>query len=323
MNILLWDAKLYPYIDTLKELLDGDVSVVDAAHCQDVPAAVQGSDVIISSTLDAHLATQAKRLRLLHAAGVGTDGIAFDALGPDVRVATTGHHEESIAEYVVMALIALQRDIRSQDAALRTGKWASAGQDPRIPQPARLKGRVVTFLGFGAVGQASWRALRHFGAEGIAITRSGSTDAVAHGLRWSGRNAELQRALQESDVLVVSIPLGADTRGTIGTEQLAALGSNGLVVNVALGPVVDEHALFAALEGRTIAGAAIDVWYRYPGPDGNAHPSDLPFGSVGNVIMTPHSSGVTQQTFQERVVAIAENINRFVQGEPLVDEVTR
>lgn len=323
MNILLWDAKLSPYIDTLKELLDGNVNVTDAAECQDVPAAVAEADIFIGSTFGADLASQAKGLRLLHAAGAGTDGIVFDALNPGVRVSTTGHHEESIAEYVVMSLVALQRDLRSQDAALRTGKWASAAQVPSIPQPATLKGRVVTFFGFGAIGQAAWRALRHFGAEGIAITRSGSTDAPAHGLRWSGQNAELQRALQESDILVVSVPLDPDTRGVIGAAQLAALGQNGLVVNVARGPVVEEHALFAALADKSIAGAAIDVWYRYPGPDGNAHPSDLPFGSLDNVIMTPHSSGVTQQTFRERVVAIAENINRFTRGEPLVDEVTR
>lgn len=240
-----------------------------------------------------------------------------------MKVAVTGHHEESIAEYVVMSLIALQRGIRSQDAQLRAGKWASAGQDPTIPQPTTLKGRVATFLGFGAIGQAAWYALRHFGVEGIAITRSGSIDARLEGLRWAGTTEKLDRAIEESSLLVISVPLDEQTRSVIGAAQLAALGGNGILVNVARGPVVEESALFEALSQRTVAGAAIDVWYRYPGADGVAFPSSLPFGHLDNILMTPHSSGVTEQTFRDRVAAIADNIDRFNRGDELRNEVSR
>lgn len=323
MKIVVWDSKLSPHIAALRQRVHADDVVVDATQSADVVGCIAEAEIIVTSSFPTELAGQASNLRLLHAAGAGTDGIALDALGPEVMVATTGHHEDSIAEYVVMALIALQRSLRNQDTQLRAGRWSSAGYDSLIPQPLTLSRRVATFLGFGAIGQASWRALRHFGVEGIAITRSGATDAKHHGLLWSGRTRDLNRALQESDLLIVSVPLDRETRGIVGATELENLGGNGLIVNVARGPVVDERSLFDMLRDHKIAGAAIDVWFRYPGTDGYAFPSDLPFGSLDNILMTPHSSGVTQQTFHDRAASIADNINRFRAGTPLRDGVVR
>lgn len=175
----------------------------------------------------------------------------------------------------------------------------------------------MTFLGFGHIGAASWKLLQSFGAEGVAVTRTGSVGAKAHGLRWAGSNEDLPRALAESDVLVISTPLTAETTGIIGAAQLEALGREGLLVNVARGPVVQEEALYAALKNHGIAGAAIDVWYRYPAADGFGKPSTLPFESLDNVILTPHSSAVTEETFRGRSQEIIENINRLAAGWPV------
>jgi phosphoglycerate dehydrogenase-like enzyme len=89
------------------------------------------------------------------------------------------------------------------------------------------------------------------------------------------------------------------------------LGSGGILVNVGRGPVVQEQALFDALAGHTIAAAAIDVWYQYPGADGVGRPSTLPFADLDNILMTPHSSGVTHHTFVGRVADVAANISRL------------
>ena len=175
----------------------------------------------------------------------------------------------------------------------------------------------MTFLGFGHIGAASWKLLEAFGAEGIAVTRTGSVDANAHGLRWAGRNQDLPKALEESDVLVISTPLTQATTGIIGKRQLEALGPQGLLVNVARGPVVQEEDLYTALKHRCLAGAAIDVWYQYPAADGLGKPSTLPFESLNNVILTPHSSAVTEETFRGRSQEIIENINRIATGRPV------
>jgi len=175
----------------------------------------------------------------------------------------------------------------------------------------------------GHIGQQTWNLFRAFGSTGAAVTGSGRVDAAAHGLAWTGDTIELDRLLRESDGVVISAPLTAATEGMIGAEQLRTLGADDVLINVGRGPLVQERALYEALlEGR-IRAAAIDVWYRYPGPDGCGPPSDLPFADLSNVLITPHSSGVTGNTFRGRGDDIAANIGRLQRGEPLRNVVAR
>jgi phosphoglycerate dehydrogenase-like enzyme len=110
----------------------------------------------------------------------------------------------------------------------------------------------------------------------------------------------------------------------IGAAELRALGPDGVLVNVGRGPIVDERALYEALRDGAIGAAAIDVWYRYPTGRGEpAAPSDFPFHELANVLMTPHSSGVTADTFIGRAGDIAENIGRLARGEALRNVIAR
>jgi phosphoglycerate dehydrogenase-like enzyme len=98
-----------------------------------------------------------------------------------------------------------------------------------------------------------------------------------------------------------------------------------LLVNVGRGPIVDQEALYTALREGAIGGAAIDVWYDYPAEGNEGAPSRFPFHELDNVLMTPHSSGLTRQTFALRAADIAANIGRLAADEPLhnVVEVAR
>jgi phosphoglycerate dehydrogenase-like enzyme len=232
-------------------------------------------------------------------------------------VANTFHHEKSIAEYVVAATVMLRRGFVAQDTALRQGVWATSVYDDRLTQSNSLQGARVGFVGFGHIGHATWNLFRAFGATGAAVTGRGNVDAPSAGLDWAADVSQLGRLLVESDVAVVSAPLDNRTRGMIGADELRALGRDGVLVNVGRGPLVQEQALYDALSSSTIAAAAIDVWYDYPGPDGRGTPSALPFSELPNILMTPHSSGVSQQTFVGRVDDIADNITRLTRGEQL------
>jgi phosphoglycerate dehydrogenase-like enzyme len=238
-------------------------------------------------------------------------------------VANTFHHERSIAEYVVSATIMLRRDFLAQDRALRNGVWATAVYDDAIAQPPTLRGARIGFVGFGHIGQRSWEAFRVLGSEGAAVTGSGRVDAAAHDLRWAGDSSRLDELVTDSDVVVVSAPLTPATEGMIGPAQLRALGPDGVLVNVGRGPLVAERALYEALRDGVIRAAAIDVWYRYPGHGGRTAPSDLPFHELANVLMTPHSSGVTADTFTGRADDVAANIGRLARGEALRNVVAR
>jgi phosphoglycerate dehydrogenase-like enzyme len=95
-----------------------------------------------------------------------------------------------------------------------------------------------------------------------------------------------------------------------------------VLINVSRGAVVEEHALFDALSSGRIAGAVIDVWYRYPPQERpQGHPYSLPFHTLANVLMTPHASAWTDGLLPRRNRAIAENLNRLARGLPLLNVV--
>jgi phosphoglycerate dehydrogenase-like enzyme len=322
VKVVVGDPSLVPHRTRLEAALP-DATV----HWHDVSDGLldelRDADVFVGGRFTAEMARAGQRLRLVHAAGAGTDKIAFDALGPDVMVANTFHHEQSIAEYVLSAAVLLWRGFLGQDRALREGIWATSVYDRSIPQPRSLHGACIGFVGFGHIGRRSWQLFQAFGCFGAAVTGSGSLDAVAEGLSWAADVGSLDRLMAESEVVVVSAPLTEHTVGMIGARELAALGPDGVLINVGRGPLVVERALYDALSRRAIAGAAIDVWYQYPAADGHSAPSELPFEKLPNVLMTPHSSGVTHDTFVGRVDDIAANIGRLARGEPLRNLVCR
>ncbi|WP_313885631.1 NAD(P)-dependent oxidoreductase [Fodinicola feengrottensis] len=184
-----------------------------------------------------------------------------------------------------------------------------------MAQPSTLDGQTVGFVGFGHIGVSSWRFLRAFGMRGIAVTGRGKGDPAEYGLDWLGGVDRLADLLSESDAVVLSAPLNEQTTGMIGPAELAGMRRCAVLVNVGRGPLVDERGLYEALRDGVIAGAAIDVWYHYPGLDLRAQPSDFPFRDLRNVLMSPHISGVTAATFRSRTAEIAANLRRVAAGE--------
>ncbi|MDY6997128.1 MAG: 2-hydroxyacid dehydrogenase [Actinomycetota bacterium] len=313
-HVVVADRNLAPHRDRLERLVPGArfTWLTDGVPYDEL----RDADVFVGSFFTADMVQAAPKLKLIHVAGAGTDRIDFPALPPDIQVANTFHHERSIAEYVVGAAVMLCRGFLNQDRALRDGIWATSVYDTALPQSPTLGDARIGFVGFGHIGSCSWNLLRPFGCSAAAVTGSGRV-ADDTGLDWVGDTAQLDRLLGECDVAVVSAPLNEHTEGLIGAAQLAALGPAGVLINVGRGPLVAERALYDALAGGVIKAAAIDVWYHYPSGDGRGAPSELPFAELPNVLMTPHSSGVTTDTFAGRADDIGANISRLRRGEPL------
>jgi phosphoglycerate dehydrogenase-like enzyme len=126
----------------------------------------------------------------------------------------------------------------------------------------------------------------------------------------------VDEVLRRSDYLVISLPVTPETWGLIWEKQLHSMKPTAVLVNVSRAEIIDEEALYRALAERTIAGAALDVWYRYPTAAGPTLPARQPFHELANVLMTPHVSGWTDGMLRARVELIAENIRRAARGEP-------
>jgi len=148
------------------------------------------------------------------------------------------------------------------------------------------------------------------------LTRRPVNDQVGPGARHLGGLDELPRHLPKADFIVVAIPAAAGTVDLIAAREFALMKPTACLVNVGRGPVINEQALYDALRYRRIAGAGLDVWYRYPLALGQTQlPARLPFHELDNIIMTPHKP--TAETMVYRWRAIAGNIARLARGEAL------
>ena len=289
----------------------------DAEGDDVMQAKLDETDVLIGSVVKANWISSASRLRLIQGVGAGIEGIATESLPPSCVICNVFGHERSVAEYVFMVMVMLNRDLMRQDGELRQGQWGGGVIRRGLP------GRTMLVLGLGHIGAELVRWGHFMGMKVIGLTRNPSVARQeALGLAAGGGFSELSIMLPQADFVVVAIPHTEETAGFIGETELALMKSSVFLINVARGPVVDEASLYAALKERQIAGAAIDVWYSYPNSLDASHlPARHPFHELDNTIMTPHNSGYTDQTMNYRFQFIVENIGRLLAGEPLKNVV--
>ena len=278
-------------------------------------------DALVTLGFTREMAAAAGRLKLVQVPGAGLDRIDRSALAASTALANVYGHEVGIAEYALGAMLALTRQFGRLDAALRRGTWDSqwaVGVPPPPPWP-ELAGKTLGILGYGHIGQALARRARAFDMTVLATRRTPVPDA---GVLVRGPDT-LDDVLARADYVVITLPLSAETRGLLGARELGRMKRGAILVNVARAEIVDEDALYQALAGGTLAGAALDVWYRYPTTIEPTPPARRPFHELSNVLMTPHVSGWTEGMLEARAGMIAGNIERVARGEPPQNLIAR
>ncbi len=265
----------------------------------------------------------APNLKLLQLPGAGFDFISVASLPADCAVCNVFEHEIAMGEYVLGVMLSMTLRLGPMDAELRRGDWSSSlMHGGRIH--GELHGKTLGLVGFGHIGRQVARLAGAFGMHSICVTRSPEKIEADGALRWAEGMDHLERLLGEADYVVLACPLTDATRDLIDAGALAKMKATAYLINVARAGVVDEQALFDACASRAIAGAAIDVWYRYPQQAGEIlTPSRLPFETLDNVILSPHTSCWTDQLWLRRIKVIAENLNRLMRGEPLLNRIQR
>ena len=253
----------------------------------------------------------ALRPRLIQQVGSGLEGVDLAAARqrqiPVAALPASGSNAESVAEHVLMLMLALLRELPLAQSNVRA-------QVLGAPQGRMLAGRTVCLWGLGATALSLARRLRALGVTVLGITRDPSASKVAeYGLDGCYSTADRAACLARSDFLIPCVRLNDATRGLIDAAALAALPKGAYFVNAARGPLVDYRALYDALASRRLAGAGLDVFWTEP------IAADDPILALPNVIATPHIAGVTDRSYGEIVEAFTANIERFRRGEPLAN----
>jgi hydroxypyruvate reductase len=212
----------------------------------------------------------------------------------------------TVADLAVGLLIAVMRRIPESDRFVRAGKWTEGP----FPPGRGLGGKICGIVGLGQIGRETARRLEAFG---MAVRYHGP--ARKADVSWP-YHADLEALARASDCLMVTCALTEATRGMVNARVLAALGSNGYLINVARGPIVDESALVEALEGKTIAGAGLDVYRDEP----RVPPALL---QLDNVVLLPHIGSTTAEIREGRGNKVLANLRARFAGEPVPHPVTR
>jgi glyoxylate/hydroxypyruvate reductase len=216
-----------------------------------------------------------------------------------------GIHARPLAEWAVTGVLYFVKDVPDLQARQSAHRWERMAI-------GGLAGRRALVVGLGQVGRAVAAALDGLGVEVWGAGREGTIGQVA-GVSRTGSTADLPELLHSCDIMVLTCPLTPETFRLIGAAEIAALGSDGILVNLARGAVVDEPALIDALRQRAIRGAVLDVVESEP------LAADSPLWDLGNVLISPHSASTLATENTALVDLFLGNLALFQAGKPLTN----
>lgn len=243
----------------------------------------------------------ATKLKWLNSIYAGLDFLPLDLLAERGVTVTNGAgiNAITIAEYVVMLMLTHAKGYREVVRAQDRHEWLLDS-----PGKRELSGERVLLLGLGAIGGLIKTRLEAFDMEVVPVRRSGAEGALGPG-EWRGE-------LGDFDWVILAVPSTEDTHHLIGADELAAMKSSAVLVNIARGDVVDQAALMTALESKSIEAALLDVTTPEPLPE------DHPMWALENVQVTMHLSGRAQtRMFQRSADRFIANLERWHSGEPV------
>jgi phosphoglycerate dehydrogenase-like enzyme len=241
------------------------------------------------------------RLRVIQTLSAGVDWLVGRVPEHVIVCNARGIYDAPLAEWVVGAILAMQRGhVRARDQQAKAA-W-------EFFEPDELRGRRVVILGIGAIGSAIAARLLPFEVDIVAVGRTARPGV--HGL------GDLDDLLPTADVLVAMLPLTRETTGLLDARRLALLPDGALVVNAGRGRTVDTVALTREAESGRLR-AALDV------VDPEPLPADHPLWSLPNVLVTPHMAGDSPSTTRRCFELAGDQVRRFAAGESLINEVAR
>jgi phosphoglycerate dehydrogenase-like enzyme len=300
------------------------VTAIKAQKAEEVPSEVWGRTEILYTDHVLPTKELAPKLRWIQFHWAGIDHVSDHPLLHDAEITATtlsGASASKMAEYALMMLLALGHRLPEMINFQRKAEWPR-DRFERF-SPLELRGATVGIVGYGSIGRQIANLLFPFGARVLATKRdpmhpedSGympedQGDPKGDLVYRLYPSEAVKSMMKECDFVIVTVPLTAENRKLIGSEELASLNQHSFLIDISRGGVIDSAALYAALRDKRIAGAALDVHDEEP------LPSDSPFWKLNNVIITPHISGSSPHYNERAVDLFTENLHHYLAEKPL------
>jgi phosphoglycerate dehydrogenase-like enzyme len=280
-----------------------------------LPQELPDTDIFVGYSLRAKQLADAKKLKWIHSTAAGVAQLMYPELRDSGILVTnpSGIFSVPMAEHTMGLLIALARNfpdcVRHQDQS----RW---GQQELWDQPqhlTELNGQLLLIVGFGSIGHELARHAKAFNMRVWGVSRTGKGDATL--AEKIVPISQLHELLPHADYIVVSAPETSETKHLIGAPELARMKPSARLINVARGSIVDQSALIAALQMKQIAGAALDV------TDPEPLPSADPLWKAPNLLITPHTSAISDRLWPRQATLLLDLLERWFAGRELFNQV--
>ncbi len=268
-----------------------EVSHLDRHHALITSEQLAGIQavIVLSPRVTAGTLASSDDLLAISRFGVGYDTVDVAACteADVVATITRGAVDRPVAEAAVGWMIALSHHVLAKDRLLREGRWDDRTQF----MGTELRDKTMGIVGFGGIGSTIVKLLAGFGMNTPLVFDPYIEESAAatHGVI----KVELDRLLSEADFVSINCPLNDQTKNLIGDRELDLMKPTAYLINTARGGIINEDALFAALQEQRIAGAALDCF------DGEPITSPHRFGSCENVLLAPHCIAWTAELFRD------------------------
>ncbi len=309
MKVLVSDALSDEGLSKLKE--HSEVDLKPNITPDELVAEIGAYDALVvrsRSKVTAEVIEAGKKLKVIGRAGVGVDNIDVDKATEKGIIVLNAPHGNTIstAEHAFAMLISLARNIALADSSVKKGEWNRSAFTG-----VELNKKTLGIVGMGRIGTEVAKRARAMGMKIITYDPYVSAEQAE---KVGVEMVLFEDLLKEADFITLHLPMGSSTHHLIGEKELSMMKPGVRIINCARGGLVDEDALFKALQEGKVAGAALDVFEEEP-------PVNCDLLKLDNVIVTPHLGALTREAQTNVALQVAEQVIKALQGESIVSAV--
>lgn len=285
-----------------------DIISLDEATQKNVISKIQNAEYLLVGgriKIDEKVLDAATKLKMIQRTGVGLDSLSFEAVKKkNIPVyVNPGVNARSVAEHSIMLLLSVLRNVSNVDSIIKSGTWKK--HELGI-QNNELFGKTVGLIGLGNIGTHVAKMLKPFGVKIIynKRTRLSKETESNLGITYSS----FDDLLKQADIISLHCPLNDETERLIDRDQFSLMKKGAIIINTSRGKLINEEALIQNLKSQKLKGAGLDVYEQEP------LSSNSELLKLSNVILTPHISGITKESFETMMVEAFANIQEFEKG---------
>jgi phosphoglycerate dehydrogenase-like enzyme len=299
--------KDFPQLDVLNPLFGDGITV----HMRD-------AEIVIAWSLRQQQLASARELRWIHSPAAAVHQLLFPELINSDVILTNGRDINGpvVAEHVIAVMLALAKNLHLSLRFQSRRLWAQEEIWNSFPRPREIAGATLGLVGLGSIGG---HVARHAAALGMRVigVRENVDKPKPLGVEAVLPMERLDELIEQSDYVALTVPVTPATTGLMNASRFARMKVDACLINIGRGPLVDEVALLNVLRGRKIGGAALDVFEQEP------LPADSPLWDLENLLITPHTAGLTEKLWDRQYELISENLRRYLEHRPLIAVVDK